>query len=145
MPRAAEVIACARSWLGTPYHDQASLKGVGCDCLGLVRGVWRELVGPEAWEIPPYTRDWGETGGREHLLEAGRIHARAEPGVPRPGAILLFRMRAGAPAKHAGILVTPGRFVHARERLGVIEEAFSDPWRRRLVAAFRFPPVAGRG
>ena len=39
------VIAAARSWLGTPYHDQASLKRVGCDCLGLARGVWREVGG----------------------------------------------------------------------------------------------------
>jgi hypothetical protein len=39
------IIAAARSWLGTPYAHQASLKGVGCDCLGLVRGVWREVQG----------------------------------------------------------------------------------------------------
>lgn len=144
MPRAADVIACARSWKGTPYHDQASVKGAGCDCLGLLRGVWRELLGDEPWALPAYSRDWGEVGGRELLLDAGRRFCRPErPGDPRPGAILLFRMRAGAPAKHAGILVAPGAFVHARERLGVIEEAFSDPWRRRLVAAFRFPPVKG--
>ena len=42
------VIAAARGWLGTPYHDQASVKGVGCDCLGLVRGVWRDLYGRRA-------------------------------------------------------------------------------------------------
>ena len=59
------VIAIARSWLGTPYHDQASLRGVGCDCLGLARGVWREVVGPEPFPIPPYSRDWGETGPRD--------------------------------------------------------------------------------
>ncbi|MDA3887796.1 MAG: peptidase, partial [Allgaiera sp.] len=41
------VVAIARFWLGTPYHDQASLRDVGCDCLGLARGVWREVVGPE--------------------------------------------------------------------------------------------------
>ena len=51
----ARVIAIARSWLGTPYHDQASLRGVGCDCLGLARGVWREVVGPEPFPIPPYS------------------------------------------------------------------------------------------
>ena len=66
-----KVIAVARSWLGTPYHDQASLKGVGCDCLGLARGVWREVVGPEPFPIPPYSRDWGETGLREVLAEGG--------------------------------------------------------------------------
>ena len=65
----ARVVAVARSWLGTPYHDQASLRGVGCDCLGLARGVWREVVGPEPFPIPPYSRDWGETGPREVLAE----------------------------------------------------------------------------
>jgi cell wall-associated NlpC family hydrolase len=25
------IVAQARSWLGTPYRHQASLKGVGCD------------------------------------------------------------------------------------------------------------------
>jgi NlpC/P60 family putative phage cell wall peptidase len=62
----------ARSWLGTPYHDQASLRGVGCDCLGLARGVWREVVGPEPFPIPPYSRDWGETGPREVLADGAR-------------------------------------------------------------------------
>ena len=66
------VIAAARGWLGTPYHDQASVKGVGCDCLGLVRGVWRELYGAEPLPLPPYSRDWGETGTREPLAEAAR-------------------------------------------------------------------------
>lgn len=142
MPRAADVIAAARSWKGTPYHDQASLKGVGCDCLGLLRGVWRDLIGPEPWTLPAYSRDWGEVGAREQLLEAGLRYCRPERlDNLRPGAILLFRMRPGAPAKHAGILVEPGAFVHARERVGVIEEAFTEAWRRRLVAAFRFPPV----
>jgi len=41
------VIAAARAWLGTPYHNQASLRGVGCDCLGLARGVGRDVVGAE--------------------------------------------------------------------------------------------------
>jgi NlpC/P60 family putative phage cell wall peptidase len=37
------IVAETRAWLGTPYRHQASLKGVGCDCLGLVRGVWRAI------------------------------------------------------------------------------------------------------
>ena len=48
----------ARGWIGTPYRHQASLKGVGCDCLGLVRGVWREVMGEEP-EAPPAYRPAG--------------------------------------------------------------------------------------
>ena len=47
------IVRCARGWLGTPYHHQASVKGVGCDCLGLIRGLWRELCGPEPEKMPP--------------------------------------------------------------------------------------------
>ena len=59
-PIADLVVAEARSWIGTPYQHQASLKGVGCDCLGLVRGVWRALYGEEPEHVPAYSRDWAE-------------------------------------------------------------------------------------
>jgi hypothetical protein len=45
----------ARTWIGTPYRHQASVKGVGADCLGLVRGIWREVIGPEPAVVPPYS------------------------------------------------------------------------------------------
>ncbi len=154
----ARVIRAARGWLGTPYHDQASVKGVGCDCLGLIRGVWREVVGPEPMPVPPYSRDWGEAGPHEVLAEAARV-AMIEIDIAeaRTGDVVLFRMQHGAIAKHAGIL-TPGdrgtrshhrssrlyrggrtRFIHAYERTGVIEQELTDPWRRRIAFAFRFP------
>jgi NlpC/P60 family putative phage cell wall peptidase len=136
----AAVIASARGWLGTPYHDQASLKGVGCDCLGLVRGVWRDVVGDEPLPLPRYSRDWGETGTREPLAEASRTVMLEVPVTEMtPGALILFRMRAGAVAKHCGILTAPERFVHAYERTGVIEERLDSAWRRRIAFAFLFP------
>ena len=131
-----KVIAAARSWLGTPYHDQASLKGVGCDCLGLARGVWREVLGPEPFPIPP----WGETGPREVLAEgARRMMPEITPANAGPGALVLFRMDSRAIAKHVGILTGPDSFLHAYERLGVIEEPLTQPWRRRIAFAFLFP------
>jgi NlpC/P60 family putative phage cell wall peptidase len=45
MPTRTRIIAEARAFIGTPYRHQASLQGVGCDCLGLVRGVWRAIHG----------------------------------------------------------------------------------------------------
>ena len=137
----AFVIAVARSWLGTPYHDQASLRGVGCDCLGLARGVWREVVGPEPFPIPPYSRDWGETGLREVLADGARVMMpEIAPAVAPPGALVLFRMVPRAIAKHVGILTGPATFLHAYERLGVIEEPLTLSWRRRIAFAFLFPP-----
>ena len=153
----ARIVRAARSWLGTPYHDQASVKGVGCDCLGLIRGVWREVVGPEPMPVPPYSRDWGEAGPHEVLAEAARAAmVEIAPAEARTGDVVLFRMRQGAIAKHAGILTPGGRsgrphrstrpyrsarphFIHAYERTGVIEEPLTDPWRRRIAFAFRFP------
>ena len=92
--RRDEIVAAARSWLGTPYRHQASRKGAGCDCLGLVRGVWRELVGPEPARLPPYTPDWAEALGQETLLHAARRHLREVPvGEARDGDVLVFRDR----------------------------------------------------
>ena len=134
------VLATARSWLGTPYHDQASLRGVGCDCLGLARGVWREVVGAESFPIPPYSRDWGETGPREVLAEgARRMMVEVALADAVPGALILFHMTPRAIAKHVGILTGADSFIHSYERLGVIEEVLTPIWRRRIAFVFLFP------
>lgn len=138
------VVAAARGWLGTPYHDQASVKGVGCDCLGLARGVWREVVGPEPLPVPPYSRDWGEAGPFEVLADgAGRWMLMVPVAGAGPGALVLFRIRRGAIAKHIGILTGPANgpatFLHSYEGLGVIEEPLTTVWARRIALAFLFP------
>ena len=138
------IVAAARGWLGTPYHDQASLKGVGCDCLGLIRGVWRETVGPEPFSMPPYSRDWGEIAKREPILDlAATVMVEVPLDRIAPGAVLVFRMRRGAVAKHLGILTEPDRFIHAYDRIGVLEEPLSGAWQRRLVAVFQLPEPEG--
>ena len=134
------IIATARRWFGTLYHDQASLRGVGCDCLGLARGVWREVVGDEPFPIPPYSRDWGETGPREVLAEGARaMMPEIAPIDASLGALVLFSMTPCAIAKHVGILTAPDSFIHAYERLGVVEEPLTPPWARKIAFAFLFP------
>ena len=140
-PDAARVVAVARSWIGTPYRHQASRKGVGCDCLGLVRGVWRELYGSEPERPPVYQPDWAERGGPERLIAAAVRHfgEAIPPGAMRPGDVLIFRWRPDAAAKHAGILSRADRFIHAYEQAAVIESPLVHGWRRRIAAVFRFP------
>ncbi len=140
---AARVVLAARGWIGTPYVHQASILGHGADCLGLVRGVWRELIGHEPEPLPAYTTDWSEASGREVLAQAaGRwLCPRPDPEIA-PGDVLLFRIRSGAVAKHLGIVSETGacpRFIHAYSGHGVVESPLSTPWRAKIAGVFQFP------
>lgn len=141
--RQEDIVTAARGWIGTPYRHQAACRGAGCDCLGLVRGVWREVMGAEPERPPAYSVDWSEPAREEVLWAAARRHLRVRPLADEtPGDVILFRMRAGAVAKHLGICTRTGRdarFVHAYSGHGVVESALSLPWRRRIVARFAFP------
>ncbi|MBS0233734.1 MAG: C40 family peptidase [Proteobacteria bacterium] len=137
------IVITARRWIGTPYHHQASLCGVGTDCLGLVRGVWRELYGEDAEAPPSYSRDWAEASRHEAMLEAATRHL-----VPIPlsslgaGDVLVFRLRAGLVAKHAAILTSASTMLHAIEGAPVSEVPLTNWWRRRIAGAFQFPGVS---
>ena len=136
----AQFVDQARHWIGTPYLHQASVRGVGCDCLGLLRGIWREVYGAEPESVPAYTPDWSEPQGEERLFEAAIRHMVDVTGTPFvPGQVLLFRMHGGAVAKHLGIVsaIDPHPiFIHAYTGHGVVESPLSQPWRRRIAAQF---------
>lgn len=137
------VVAAARGWLGTPYVHQGRCKGAGADCLGLVLGVWDEVLGRAPSAVPAYGADWAETGAGDPLWEAARAHLiPLPPGVHQPGSVLLFRMREHAQAKHLGLAsgsVEQPHFIHAYTGRGVVESALTAPWARRVVARFAFP------
>jgi NlpC/P60 family putative phage cell wall peptidase len=146
MTSGARVVAEARGWIGTPYLHQASVKGAGADCLGLLRGVWRALLGAEPEPVPPYTDDWAEPSRDEVLLAAAERwlapKALADMAV---GDVLLFRLREGCIAKHLGIQSEVGfsaAFIHAYTNHGVVESQLSHPWQRRIAARFSFPDGA---
>lgn len=138
----ARIVACARQWIGTPYHHQASCRGIGADCLGLVRGVWREVYGSDAEKPPPYSRDWAEASGEETLLAAaGRHLLSIDPADAREGDVVVFRLRSGLVAKHTAILTSSASFVHAMEGGAACEVALASWWRRRIAGAFSFPDL----
>jgi NlpC/P60 family putative phage cell wall peptidase len=142
--RRAAIVAAARSWIGTPYRHQASCKGVGADCLGLIRGVWREVLGAEPAVPPAYTPDWAEATGEERLFDAAVRHLVQVPlDAAAAGDVLLFRLVERGPAKHAAILTSAwlpgGTIVHAYSGHAVCETRLTVSWSRRLAGAFRFP------
>ncbi|HTM79684.1 NlpC/P60 family protein [Asticcacaulis sp.] len=141
------IIEEARIWIGTPYQHQASLKGVGCDCIGLVRGVWRALYGAEPCHLPAYSPDWAEVGGEDRLI-AG-LGAHFEPvDEARAGDVLVFRMKPGAVAKHVAILSAgeglgdpAAKIIHAYWGHAVVESWLGPFWRKCVVAGYRFPEM----
>ncbi len=135
------IVEAARGWIGTPYLHQASLQHVGCDCLGLLRGVWRDCVGPEPEVAPPYTPDWAEASGEEALLAAALRCFSPVTGSFQAGDVLLFRWRDGLPAKHIGLATSTTTMIHAHDGACVCEVSLGSAWRRRLVQAFSFPDV----
>ncbi len=146
MSEPLRIVAEARAWIGTPYLHQASVKGAGADCLGLLRGLWRALYGPEPEVVPAYTEDWAEPDHREVLLEAaGRLLIAKPKAEAEAGDVLVFRMREGSIAKHLGIQSEVGAaaaFIHSYTDHGVIESPLSQPWERRIAARFAFPKGA---
>lgn len=140
--RREEIVMAARGWVGTPYQHQASLKGAGCDCLGLLRGVWREVYGPEPQSPEPYSPAWAELASDDPLLAAATQHLvmRATTMI-QPGAVLVFRWRDNVAAKHCGIATSANRFIHAHDGASVAEVAIVPGWRRRIVGVFDFPDM----
>jgi len=82
---AEDVVEAARLWLGTPYRHRASTLGAGCDCLGLLRGVWRSLYGDEPAAVPAYRADMRSDDHPEALREAAERYLLVEAGNLTPG------------------------------------------------------------
>lgn len=99
MTTLADYAAEARSWEGTPFHWQASLKGVGCDCRGLIVGAARALGLPEADGLWAGVADYGARVPVAKLKQG--LRETLEPFESVLGAVLLMKV-AGVP-QHLGI------------------------------------------
>jgi NlpC/P60 family putative phage cell wall peptidase len=131
---AADVIACARLFLGTPYAHQGRVIGHGVDCAGLVICVAHKC-GLSSFDLTSYGRqpDPGQMLPllREHLDLVRRMEMR-------PGDVLSFAYWQGR-VQHLGILVSDDVFIHAIDGHGCIEQRLSGAWAKRLRNVYRFP------
>jgi len=137
-----QVVECPRSFLETPFHHQARLKGVGVDCVGLVIGVARELeLVPVELDVLGYPRTPDGTSlmatMRQHMTEIDR--AAMQPGDvivvsfdrdPQHLAIL-------GDYRHGGLSI-----IHAAGNTGrVIETRLMFSESMKFVAAFTLPGI----
>jgi NlpC/P60 family putative phage cell wall peptidase len=135
----------ARAWLGTKWSHQASLKGVGCDCIGLIVGVARELdLSPDdVREFGLCYGGYGRQPDAEMLLEAtGRFLVPVERDELQTGDILLFRF--DREPQHFGILSRrdPDYVIHAYAMAWrVVEMRLDELWQSRIVRGYRYRDV----
>jgi NlpC/P60 family putative phage cell wall peptidase len=134
-----DVVEAARQWLGTPYRHRASLRGVGCDCLGLLRGVWRELHGAEPLAVPAYRAAGPDPDNDGAMRRAAEQCLVRVDGPIAAGQVVLFQLGGQAEPRHCGIMISDRRFIHAQEHFGVVEANLGAAWARRISGRYRFP------
>ncbi len=124
----AAVVAAARGWIGTPFHDGAALKGVGVDCAQLVRAVALE-TGLRAAVEPTggYSSQWMLHRDDDRLVRFVLRYTREiEAGESREGDLVIYRV--GRAFAHVAIISGPARIVHAHKTSGMVVEGSIDGW-----------------
>jgi len=136
------IVAAARRWLGTPYHHQGRLVGVGVDCLGLISEVGREL-GILDYDATDYVAmpdgKMMEATCREYLVE------QPIDTTPRPGDIVLMWISLRRLPQHLAIFVPWDQrigIIHAHQRFDDVKaHSYDDYWIKRTVRIFSYPGV----
>ena len=149
MTTRADIVAEARSWLVpvTRWQHQASLKGIGCDCIGFVAGVARELGIAEAAEFWADGRvmGYGREPDPEMLVSTcERYMDRIGMDAALPGDVLVLRFRSEP--QHFAFLsrVNPAYMLHGyAQARRVVENRIDALWRSRILSAWRFRGVYG--
>ena len=144
-PSREAFVAAARGWLGTPFHHQAAVRQVGCDCIGLIRGVTAELglsqgtVGDACYQGYSHVPD-----PRLLLRGLGENLTRVRGGLAKalPGDILLFRIDKDP--QHLALKTDAGMIHGYARKLRVVEHGIDDTWRARFVSAWRLPEFIER-
>lgn len=131
----SEFVIEARTWLNTPYQHQGRLKGVACDCIGLVICT-AQALGLTEYDIDGYSR---RPDGRlrpvmeSHLETVPLYEAQA-------GDVVLFAFES-TPI-HVGILTDATHVIHAYlPNRRVVENSIDDRWRAQIAAVYHVPGV----
>lgn len=141
----AAIVAEARTWIGTPYHHHARLRGVGVDCAQILIAVFEACGLVRNVQVGDYAREWHMHRSEEMYAEWLDVYGtRIED--PQPGDVALFRF--GRTFSHGAIIVggalaTDLEMVHAYVNRGVIGSRLTeDPLQGRPVQFWRIGKAA---
>ncbi len=139
----SKIVEIAKTWLGTPYHHQQHIRGIGTDCLGLIVGIYEEIYGSVPNVPLNYSHNWMESTGKELMLDhANKYLTKIDKKDIVSGVVVLFRMQNHGLVKHAGV-VTKWRgdtksMIHAQEGLGVVEVFLNSWWINHVIGIYEF-------
>ena len=134
----ADFVAAAEGMIGTPFHHQGKIPGVGLDCVGLIYCAARAA----GFRVPLEFED--ERGyskainhGRFIRAMRRRFDELGADSIPSAGDVpVLWKSRRGR-AQHCGVIDSDGRLIHCTDERGVIRQHYGDFWRARTIATFR--------
>ena len=112
------IVEEARSWLGTPYHHQAMVKGAGVDCAMILVAVYRAVgLIPASFDPRPYPQDWHlHRDAERYLGNITRFCCEVE--TPQVGGIAVWRF--GRTFSHGGICIGGNQVIHSYIGRGVV-------------------------
>lgn len=132
-----KVVAAARTWIGTPYHHLARVKGAGVDCGQLVIASFLESGTIDTDPSPGfYTCDWHLHRDEDRYLQTVEKALVRRPGDDErsidarliensayelpAGDVIVFKL--GRTFSHGGIITQWPRFIHSYLPSGTVEE-----------------------
>jgi NlpC/P60 family putative phage cell wall peptidase len=131
-----KIVAEARTWIGTKWGHQKMIKGLRCDCSGLVRGVIETVTGERYGDLWEYSH---RPDARFLIKMLNKYFTRISTNEMRLGDILLFKVDNNP--QHLAIKTDKGMIhSYAVGPRRVEEVSFADPWPERLVGVWRVPP-----
>lgn len=139
--RIEDMIAYARTWIGTPYVHQGRQRGVGCDCAGVLVGM-ADKFGHQPEDMAGYSPI-----PRQDQLQAliGKQMESIEVADIAPGDIVLMTLIKSGKPHHIGFITDYGGalgVIHCNQLIGkVVEHVLDDKWRSRIKLAFRFKDI----
>lgn len=132
----AAVVAEALSWVGTPFHDCAGVKGEGCDCAHLLIRCYAAVGLIPQEQDPAYSPQWFQHRDEPRFLQGLEAHGgrRIDPAAALPGDVLMYTF--GRHAAHAAIIVDATSIVHAYKPVGLVTRGDRREFAHRLDSAW---------
>lgn len=137
-----QIVAEARSWIGTRVRHQGTRRGVSTDCKGIAVGVPKALGMPEAQSVAALVAGYSTGFHGKDLLD-GLKNTLIRVAEAEPGDLLAILWGRDPLPRHLAILTKPGWIVHAYGGVGFVAEV---PLRSmRVHSCWTWPSLGGAG